>query len=936
MPIMATPLRLLLMTLMLTIVAAEAGASLYVSPQGKDDWSGKLEKPNRAKSDGPFATLARARDASRELKTKGELPQGGMTVFVADGVYRQTQPLQLTADDAGTADRPITYRALGKARPRLTGGCTIPAEAFVPLQDEAILTRLLPEARPHVVAADLKALGLTDLGQFPPRYRGAPAVPELFCNDVRMTLARWPNQGWTTVAKIIESGSIPRTGDQGAKGGIFEYTGDAPGRWRIEDGVWLQGYWCFDWFDETIQVKSLDPQTKQIELAQPTVYGVKQGNPSPRRYRALNVLEELDSPGEYYVDRKAGKLYFWPPAKLAGARVVLSTLNAPLVQLKDAGHVTLRGFIVEAGLGDGLAISGGEGDQILACEVRNVRQVGINIAGGKQHRIIACDIHDTGTGGVILDGGDRKTLTSSGHEAINNHIWRYSMHQLTYANAFLCRGVGSRMAHNLIHDAPHQAIGIGGNDHLFEYNIVHDVCTETDDCGAYYKGRNPSCRGNIVRYNFWYDIGSPMGHGNAAVYFDDGDGGDFVIGNLFFRCGDPGRGSFGTVFSHGGFDLLAENNIFLECKRPLGSAPWPYQRYMDFLKNPMYRKLLVDDVDITSETYTKRYPELVGFLEMLETRPRVSKATRNVLAMCAAVSSGNWQVPETDNWITEQDPGFVDAAQGDFRLRQDAPVFKQLPGFQPIPFEKMGLYKDELRPVLPPDKWNEPPPQQLPSLSSTRAAAAPVKSGPPPVFIVPKAAAPVTVDGVVGATEYGGAKPEAAMLLAQDVGGSPASRRSRAWLAYDGDRLYVAIENDVNPESKLQGNQWGTSDAVEVSLQAGQGKPIHVLRGYPNGHLQFGRTPNGNDEPLTMEPEPIAYKATTPQQGRWVAELSIPWQMVDVTPTPGLKLAFNLSVRKVLDDLWLMWEGTRGHTYDVRGAGFIELGSGLPAAAPLP
>ena len=267
---MDTPLRLLVMTLMLALAVGEAGAagtSLYVSPTGRDDWSGKLASPNRAKTDGPFATLSRARDAIRDLKTKGGLPKGGATVLVADGTYPQAQSLQFVAGDSGTADSPVVYRAGGKARPRLTGGRSLPAEAFAPLADQAVLARLTPEARAHVLAADLKALGVTDLGQFPARYRGAPAVPELFCNDVRMTLARWPNQGWTTIAQIIESGSIPRTGDTGATGGVFEYTGDAPGRWRIEDGVWLQGYWCFDWFDETIRVKALDRQTKQITLA---------------------------------------------------------------------------------------------------------------------------------------------------------------------------------------------------------------------------------------------------------------------------------------------------------------------------------------------------------------------------------------------------------------------------------------------------------------------------------------------------------------------------------------------------------------------------------------------------------------------------------------------------------------------------------------------
>ena len=219
---------------------------------------------------------------------------------------------------------------------------------------------------------------------------------------------------------------------------------------------------------------------------------------------------------------------------------------------------------------------------IQACTVRNLRKKGIRVDGGFAHRVCDCDIYDTGNGGLTLAGGDRKTLTPGRHEALNNHIWRFSRASAHSAYGLTFGGVGCRAAHNLIHDAPHQAVFVGGNDHVFELNEVHHVCTETDDCGALYKGRNPSCRGNVIRFNYWHDIGSPMGHGNAAVYFDDGDGGDLVLGNVFVRCGEPGRGSFGTVFSHGGHDIRAENNIFVDCKRawvhrrgtmPAGATP---------------------------------------------------------------------------------------------------------------------------------------------------------------------------------------------------------------------------------------------------------------------------------------------------------------------------------------------------------------------------
>jgi hypothetical protein len=325
------------------------------------------------------------------------------------------------------------------------------------------------------------------------------------------------------------------------------------------------------------------------------------------------------------------------------------------------------------------------------------------VSGGSGHSVEACDVHDTGTGGIVLSGGDRKTLTPAGHEAVNNHIWRFSIHRPTSSAALAIAGVGNRAAHNLIHDAPHLAIDVVGNDHIFEYNIIHHVCMETDDCGAFYKGRNPSCRGNIIRYNFWHDIGSPMGAGNAAIYFDDGDGGDIVFGNVFLHCGNPGETTFGTIFSHGGHDILAENNIFIDCKRALGSTPWEFKRWkkvVDGGDECFWQEKLLKQVDITKPPYTTRYPALIGFMDPQPDQPRVSRAVRNVIAMCADVKSGNWQVSPEENWITDQDPGFINAKQGDFRLNPNSEVFAKLPGFKPIPFDKIGLFENELRPTL--------------------------------------------------------------------------------------------------------------------------------------------------------------------------------------------------------------------------------------------
>ena len=667
-----------------TLTESEA-VELHVATNGSDRNPGTAKKP--------FATLVRAREAVRKLKSKKLEP---IVVIVHGGTYFQKSTFELTTADSGTAQHPITWKAAPNEAVHLTGGPALTSKAFRPVKDKAILARLDPGAASKVVQLDLSRFTSEPIPALPEKFRGAPAAPELFFNGQRMTIARWPNKGWSTISKIVESGSVPREGDNSNRPGVFEYSDARPSRWNVADGVWLQGYYAYDWYDETIKVKSIAVDQRQITLAAAALYGVKQGNPSPRRFRALNLLEELDEPGEFYLNRLKRVLYFWPPADLKGAEIALSTLSASVLVLTNVEHVALKGFIVEASLNHGITISGGRSNRIDSCVVRNTRELGIVVKGGRGHVIENCDIHDTGTGGLILEGGDRKTLTPAGHAALNNHIWQFSRHQLTAAYGVVLGGVGNRAAHNVLHDAPHQAIFINGNDHVFEFNSVSNVVMETDDAGALYKGRNPSCRGNIIRYNFWSDIGSPMGHGTAAIYFDDGDGGDVVFGNIFRRCGHPGAGAFGTIFSHGGHGIRAENNIFIDCPRALGSVPWPdplWKATIDGGNDCDFQTKLLKEVDITKPPYTTRYPELIGFMNPQPGEPRNSFARNNVFVRSGAGAAGNWQFKSDETLVTNDDPGFVNQAAANFALRSDSTVFKHLPDFKPIPFENIGSEK---------------------------------------------------------------------------------------------------------------------------------------------------------------------------------------------------------------------------------------------------
>ncbi|MDX9975432.1 MAG: right-handed parallel beta-helix repeat-containing protein, partial [FCB group bacterium] len=623
-------MRALIVWMAVCVSFSAYAVDFHVAPGGRDG--------NPGTEAAPFATPSAARDAVRGLKSAGGLPEGGVTLWLHEGTYTLSQTFALGAEDSGEAGRPVVYRAAGNKGVILSGGLEIPAGAWAGVTDAATLERMDPGARETVRCANLKTLGMTDYPTLPDIFESAPVAPELFFNDARMTLARWPNEGWAEIEKVIDSGPAPWRNHESNDKGTFEYAGDRPSRWTKAPAVWLQGYWCFDWSCDTIKIGQLDTAQKRITFASPHHYGIGSGNKAKRRYFALNLLEELDAPGEYYLDAAEGILYFWPPAPLEEVRAVVSVLTEPVISLDDVSDVTLRGLTVETCAGTGIRVRGGHDDAILACRVRNTGLDGISIEDGWSHRVEACDVYDVGTAGVSLRGGDRKTLTPSNHEAINNHIWRVSRRQRTHAFPLHVGGVGVRVAHNLLNDVPHQAIGLGGNNHVIELNEIHHTGMETDDSGAFYMGRNPSERGTVIRHNFWHDIGSTLSHGSTAVYFDDGAGGQTVYGNVFYRAAS---GNFGAVFLHGGHDNNVVNNIFVECKKAIGHVPWKDESWSQWLSEPLWQERLLKEVDITRPPYTQQYPDLLGYFDYT-VRPRVSYAARNVVVKCGAFVDGNW------------------------------------------------------------------------------------------------------------------------------------------------------------------------------------------------------------------------------------------------------------------------------------------------------
>ena len=590
------------------------------------------------------------------------------------------------------------------------GGRRIPADAFQPVRDETVLSRLDEAARGKVLRCDLRKLGITDLGKLSRGALHAGPMLELFFNDKAMPISRWPNRGWAKYGKVLDRGSIPRWNQKPDRPGTLQYAGDRPRRWAKAEEIFLHGYFHHDWYDDVLKVARLDTQKRTITFTTPHTYGLLGG----KRYAALNLLEEIDSPGEWMLDRTAAVLYFHPPAPVKGARIAVSMLAEPMVRLSGASCVTLRGLTLEVTRGPAVFILGGTDNLVAGCTIRNIGtsavqirplaerrdgavrvETGDAVKDGRRNGVAGCDIYQVGTSGISLVGGDRRTLAPAGHYAVNNDIHHYSRRKRTNCPAVGISGVGSRMAHNFLHDAPHCGVFYWGNEHVIEYNEAARLCRETGDVGVFYSGRDWTFRGNVVRHNFIHHIQAPATHGSMAVYLDDSHSSTTIFGNVFYKVQR-------AAFLGGGRDNVVDNNVFIDCAAAVHldnrSQGWAHKYQKPGGDHRMYGKL--KDVRHDQPPWSARYPKLARILQDNPHAPLGNVVRRNVCVggrWLDVYRGGQKLLALENNFVTRDDPGFVDPANLDFRLRDDSIVYKKVPGFQKIPFEKIGLYVDEYR-----------------------------------------------------------------------------------------------------------------------------------------------------------------------------------------------------------------------------------------------
>lgn len=722
---------LFIAVLLLSGFSAPRQVAFYVSPNGSSF--------NNGTKDHPFLYLDDAKKAIRELKNHNhnQLPTGGVIVWLRGGIYELPASFFLTDKDGGTATAPIVYRAYPGEKVILSGGKKINTNSVKSISDEAAQRIVEKDAISHIRQINLRELGITDYGTIQITGFRRPyvnAAMELFVNGKPYHLARYPNKEKI----LIKSWDVADSGinKKGFYPGKIRFNKEKLRQWSGAKNLTVCGNFNFAWATDQLRVKDVDTSSGVISFADAHMWGIKGGN-DWNQYYFFNLLEEIDEPGEYYIDHQKGILYYYPiDEPKTTDTIMVSRLEDALVTLKKANHVTFKNLTFEDGRGIGVYMENTISDKLENCTVKNVGVVGVCIGmgskpspiyrhpdeihpfypneklserlgslyeliyensvfdreGGKNNGIISCMIENTGCGGISMGGGNRLTLEPAGNYIYNSEFTNCGRLDYSYKAPVNIDGVGNRVQHCQFNTCPATAIYMHGNNHIIEYNLINEACSFIEDQGAIYIGRDPSEFGNIIRYNYFKNIGNTgFAHAKFAigVYYDDGACGTQLYGNVFYKAGTR------TVMILGGSYNPVYNNIFIECPIAFhfeaAQATWGKAKIAPGGTFDIRLKA----VSHTKPPYSVTYPVLATYFLDHPEKPKHNDIGNNVFVNVGKLFTGKkeWGPFLDNNIVTKDNPGFEDASKLNFTLKKSSIVFKKLPGFHPIPFSKIGLIK---------------------------------------------------------------------------------------------------------------------------------------------------------------------------------------------------------------------------------------------------
>ena len=556
------------------------------------------------------------------------------TLFIdfAAGVYTLNEGIKFSGTKSPQSASTIIIS--GKDKVIFSGAKILKNKDFTAISNQSIKNRILnKQAQDKVLEYDLKNAGISGLGEIKCVGFGRVAYvapPILYYNAKRMTLARYPNEGNQAmlktrstvipIKKIIDPGvkkiELP-INSEGQKpeegtGAVFEYSDKRVEKWVGAKDIWLDGIFTRDWSWSYNKVNRIDTLKKTISLVYTEKYDLTAAHSF---FFASNLLEEIDVPGEYYIDRSAGKLYFYLPSGFDAnsSEIALSYNPESFIEMNGVDNMKFENISFEYGRKNAVVLQKCNNVSFHKCEFRNFG-ISALIVDGNNNRIEACSINSIGSTAIKLNGGDFTTLHPAKNVVKNCTISDWAYYNRVYTPAVELNGVGNIVFGNKIYQAPHGAITISGNNHLIEKNEISNVLLEFADFGAIYAflGKNQLMRGDTIRGNYFHDIGA-IGDKVYAVYADEGTAGWIIDQNLFYKIGNKGS-RIAAVYGNTCTYTKVTNNLFLDCNETFDLSfhfsTWGKKR-LDYFKNEWLKQY--GENGTFPSVYLKQYPELKHF-----------------------------------------------------------------------------------------------------------------------------------------------------------------------------------------------------------------------------------------------------------------------------------------------------------------------------------
>jgi hypothetical protein len=479
----------------------------YVSTSGNDANPGTQEKP--------FETLKHARNAVRKQK---QTQQGAITVFVRSGAYYLDEVLEFSPQDSGAPGGPVIYRAAPGETVTLSGGVRLQCD-WRPYKNGIMMCQL-PQAEP---------------GQW--------TFDQLFVNSRRQIRARYPNfddtdpktyTGYLRAAGRL-SADIPNlnpdpnedmTFSSGAPRGIlFDPADFSKKHWKKPGEAIIHIYQSMYWGNLQWQIKEINWDRHILWFG----HGGQQmgakwfGDPCGVDQHSFffieNVFEELDAPGEWYLDRETATLYYLPPNNVD---LDTAVIEVPVLQRlvefvgsqdNPVKHITLQSFrfthttstFLETyevpSLSDWAVHRGGtvylQGAHHCTLKDCFFDAVGGNAIFMNEHNrnngVAGCKFTESGDSAICFVGSLERTVGTQRNfpyecSAVNNLIHDCGVFGKQIAGVYISRAKRIRVAHSEIYNMPRAGICIGDGTwggHIIENNYIHETCQETGDHGPF-------------------------------------------------------------------------------------------------------------------------------------------------------------------------------------------------------------------------------------------------------------------------------------------------------------------------------------------------------------------------------------------------------------------------------------------------------------------